>query len=118
MKKYYFIPCATNDKWYGIQARTNDTIEDVKKYIKASHCHIDNFKLELMNHPDIVLMPNNNMSLLSTTYPSQYSSGLPDGYQLGFYVTTSNTGGKFRKSRSNKNKRTRRKSVKRLHRRK
>lgn len=105
-------PCATNGKWYGIQANTNDTIENVKKYIKDSVCNIDNIKLKLMSHPDIELMRDNNMLFLSTRY--QYSD-LPEGYKLGFYVKTSHMGGKFHKSRSNKNKRTRRKSVKKHH---
>ena len=104
--------CATNGKWYGIQANTNDTIENLKKYIKDSVCNIDNIKLKLMGHPVIELMPDNNMLFLSSQYPY---SDLPKGYKLGFYVKTSHMGGKFHKSRSNKNKRTRRKSVKKHH---
>ena len=110
--KFENVPCAANGKWYGIQSYTDDTIEDVKKYIKDSGCNIDKFKLELMGRPDIELMPDNNMLFLSSQY--RYSD-LPDGYQLGFFVKTINTGGKFHKSRSNKNKRTRRKSVKKHH---
>ncbi len=105
-------PCATNGKWYGIQANTNDTIENLKKYIKDSGCNIDNIKLKLMGHPDIELMRDNNILFLSSQY--RYSD-LPRGYNLGFYVKTSHMGGKFHKSRSNKNKRTRRKSVKKHH---